>query len=193
MGAQLKEKKLPNGEKCWGLSSDKYVNAAISNVENSVKKKGRKVPNKLKHPMTSDFVPELDISLELSKEDAIFYQELLGILRWAIELGRADILHEVSILSQYQVSPREGHLNELLHIFGCLKRRPKLSIYMDPIIPNIDYSDFKTNPQDFSEYYRDAQEQLPHDMPKPRGSQVSITAFVDASFAQNIKTSRHQI
>ena len=76
LGAQLKEKKLPNGEKCWGLSSDKYVNAAISNVENSVKKKGRKVPNKLKHPMTSDFVPELDISLELGFITEKNYKEI---------------------------------------------------------------------------------------------------------------------
>ena len=188
LGVQLKEKKLPNGRKCWSLSSDKYVNAAISNVDNSVKRKGRKVPNKVKNPMTSDFVPELDTSSELNKEDVTFYQELIGILRWATELGRADILYEVSILSQYQASPREWHLNELLHIFGYLKKKPKLSIYMDPILPNIDYSDFKTNPQDFSEYYLDAQEQFPHDMPKPRGSQVSITAFVDASFAQNKKT-----
>ena len=82
--------------------------------------------------MTSDFVPELDGSLELSKDDITFYQELIGILRWATELGRADILHEVSILSQYQAMQREGHLKELLHIFGYLKRRPKLSIYMDP-------------------------------------------------------------
>ena len=27
----------------------------------------------------------------------------------------------------------------------------------------IDYSDFKTKPQDFAEYYGDAKEQLPHD------------------------------
>ena len=76
LGAQLKEKKLPNGRKCWSLSSDKYVNAAISNVEDSVKKKGRRVPSKVKNPMTSDFVPELDTSSELSKEDVTFYQEL---------------------------------------------------------------------------------------------------------------------
>ena len=87
-----------------------------------------------------------------------FYQELIGILRWATELGRADILHEVSILSQYQVSPREGHLDELLHIFGYLKKRSKLSIHMDPSLPVIDYSDFTTKPQDFAEYYRDARE-----------------------------------
>ena len=63
-----------------------------------------------------------------------------------------------------------------------------MSIYMDPSLLVIDYGDFKTKPQDFAEYYRDAREQLPHDMPTPRGPNLSITAFVDASFAQNKKT-----
>ena len=137
--------------------------------------------------MTSDFVPELDESPESSKGGMTLYHELIGILRWATELGRADILHEVSNLSQYQAVPREGHLNELLHIFGYLKKRPKMSIYMDPSLPKIDYGAFKTRPQDFAEYYRDAHEHLPHDMPVPRGVSVSITTFVDASFAQNKK------
>ncbi len=117
-----------------------------------------------------------------------FYQELIGILRWATELGRADILQAVSILSQYQSSPREGHLNELLYIFGYLKKRPKVSLFMDTTLPHIDYGEFKTNPQDFAEYYQDVHDHLPHDMPSPRGASVSITAFVDASFAQNKKT-----
>lgn len=188
LGAQLKKKKLPNGMPCWCLSSEKYVNAAIKNVDDAVKKKKRRIPSKVRTPMTSDFVPELDGSNELSQEDLTFYQELIGILRWATELGRADILHEVSILSQYQACPREGHLNELLHIFGYLKKHPKLSVYMDPSLPNIDYSDFTTNPSDFAEYYRGAQEQMPNDMPRARGHFVTMTAFVDASFAQNKKT-----
>ena len=59
---------------------------------------------------------------------------------------------------------------------------------MDPSLPNIDYGVFKTKAQDFAEYYRDAHEHLPYDMPVPRGAMVWITAFVDASFAQNKKT-----
>ena len=144
LGAQLKKKKLPNGNHCWSLSSEKYVNAAIANVEAAAKKKGRKIPHKVRTPMTSSFVPELDGSTELDGEDLTFYQELIGILRWATELGRTDILHEVSILSQYQAAPREGHLEELLHIFGYLRRRPKMSIYLDPSLPNVDYGDFIT-------------------------------------------------
>ena len=47
--------------------------------------------------MTSDFVPKLDSSPELSKEDKSLYQEMIGILRWATELGRVDILYEVAV------------------------------------------------------------------------------------------------
>jgi hypothetical protein len=53
------------------------------------------------------------------------YQELIGELRWAIEIGRVDILHEVSLLSSHQASPRRGHLEQLIHIFSFLKRKPK--------------------------------------------------------------------
>ena len=121
----MKKKLLSNGGFCWNLSSDKYVNAAVNNVDESVKKKGMKIPTKARTPMTSSFVPELDSSRELSKEDLIFYQELIEILRWATELGRADIIHEVSILSQCQASKREGYLNELLHFLVIQRRGPR--------------------------------------------------------------------
>ena len=78
--AQLKKKLLPNGRFCWSLSSDKYVNAVINNVDESVKKKGMKIPAKVRTLMTSSFVPELDSSRELSKENLTFYQELLESL-----------------------------------------------------------------------------------------------------------------
>ena len=37
LGAQLVQKTLPNGLKCWCISSDKYVNAAVKNVEEAIK------------------------------------------------------------------------------------------------------------------------------------------------------------
>ena len=63
-----------------------------------------------------------------------------------------------------------------------------MSLFMDPSLPNINYGDFVTNPQDFVEYYRDASESIPGDMSRPRGGTVTTTAFVDASFAANKKT-----
>jgi hypothetical protein len=68
-----------------------------------------------------------------------YLQELIGVLRWATEIGRVDILLEVSLLSQYQASPREGHLEQLLHIFAFLKKHPKLTLYLSPEVPRIDY------------------------------------------------------
>ena len=38
---------------------------------------------------------------------------------------------------------------------------------------------------DFVEHYHDAEEQMPHRMPVPRGKPVAATGFCDASFASN--------
>jgi hypothetical protein len=134
--------------------------------------------------------PELDVTEELDEQGITFFQELIGILRWATEIGRVDILFEVSLLSQYQASQREGHLTQLLHIFAFLRTHPKLTLYLSPELPNMDYGDFQMSRQDFAEIYRDAEEELPHRMLIPRGRGVTITAFVDASRAANKVTRR---
>ena len=59
------------------------------------------------------------------------YHELIGELRWEIEIGRVDIEHEVSLLSSYQAAPRDGNLQHILHIFAFLKNNPKLTLYFD--------------------------------------------------------------
>ena len=46
----------------------------------------------------------------------MWFQELIGILRWSVEIGRVDILTELSLLPACQASPHEGHLNQLLRI-----------------------------------------------------------------------------
>ena len=50
-------------------------------------------------PMDKDYRPELDVSKELNAELASRYMQLIGVLRWAVELGRYDIAVEVSLLS----------------------------------------------------------------------------------------------
>jgi hypothetical protein len=81
-------------------------------------------------------------------------------------------------------------LGQLLHIFAYLKKKPKISLYFDPSLPRIDYTLFTTNKEDFKEQYRDAEEMMPHNQPRPRGKPVVTTAFVDASHAANKKTRR---
>ena len=125
LGAKL-EKKVINSHKVWTITSHMYVKAAISNVKAHIRTLNMRLPTRISMPMTSNYVPELDATPELSSSDTQYYQELIGILRWATELGRVDILLEVSLLSQYQVSPCEGHMEQALHIFGYLKKNPKL-------------------------------------------------------------------
>ena len=189
MGAKIQRKSL-NGNKCWTITSVEYVKAAIDTVKTSLKDTTWKIQKGAKTPMAQSFVPELDDSPELSSRDITLYQEMIGMLRWACELGRVDILHEISLLSQYQISPREGQMRQLLMIFSYLERHPKLTLYMDTDQPQIEYSTFNNDTQEFLEYYRDAKEQLPHKMPRPRGRSVVTTAFVDSSHGANKVTRR---
>ena len=190
LGGKVQLKGL-NGINIWTITSTDYVKAAVENLEKQLGKKGLKLPSAVQ-PMATGFVPELDDSPELDAGDHTTVQELIGILRWAIELGRVDICHEVSILSQFQASPRQGHLEQLYHIFGFLKKNPKLTLYFDPNEPKLDESVFEngSTAKDFKEQYQDAEEELPTHMPKPRGKAVRITAFFDASHAANKVTRR---
>ena len=76
------------------MSSDTYVNAAIENIEKKLKSEGRHLPRRADTPMSSSYRPEEDVSAEPEGTDHTYFQELIGILRWAIELGRIDIMIE---------------------------------------------------------------------------------------------------
>lgn len=189
LGARLKKRKLGTYE-CWTMNSNDYIQAAIKNVEERLSRTGGKLVKRATTPMSSGYKPELEKSEELDAEDTQYFQELIGILRWATEIGRVDILTEVSLLSSYQASPRQGHMDEILHIFAYLKQKPKLSLYFDQMEPQIDSSIFNHNVEPFKEHYRDAKEDVPFNQPPPRGCSVVMTAYVDASHAANKVTRR---
>ena len=110
----------------------------------------------------------------------------MGILRWAVEIGRVDILTELSMLSLYQAAPREGHLERLINIFAFIKKKPKLTLYFDPTMPRLDAKMFNgSTSEKFREHYRDAKEEVPMRIPKSRGRSIHMTAFVDASHGAN--------
>ena len=45
------------------------------------------MPNKADTPLATTYRPELDISRELNEADTAYYQSLIGILTWSVELG----------------------------------------------------------------------------------------------------------
>ncbi len=74
------------------------------------------------NPFPTDYRPELDTSPELLPEHASYYQSLMGIFRWMIELGCIDICTEVSMLSLHMALPCQGHLEAALHVMSYLSR-----------------------------------------------------------------------
>jgi len=192
LGARVK-KQMIDGYWMWAISSVDYIKAAVKNIEEALAEKPRwELPNRKNAltPMSTGYEPELDGSPELNDADHTYYQELIGILRWATELGRVDILMEISLLSQYQACPREGHMEQVLRVIGFLKYHEKMSLYMDHRQPNLDTSMVRSDREAFKVFYRDAEEELPPRMPEPHGKPVSMLAYVDASHAANKKTRR---
>ena len=189
LGASLKLKTI-EGVDCWNMSSSKYVNAAVQNVQEKLKERNMVFPTRCYTPLTTGYRPEDDISPELDADDTTYYQELIGILRWAIELGRIDIGCEVSMLSSHLALPRQGHLQQAIHVFGYLKLHPKKSLYFNPGYIDVPPDRFQT--YDWSDFYRDAKEEVPLDAPEPRGRPVQISCFVDADHAANRQTRRSQ-
>lgn len=54
-----------------------------------------------------------------------------------------DILLEVSMMSMYLVLPRQGRLEQVIHIFGYLKTHNKLMLLFDSNHPQISSIRFK--------------------------------------------------
>ena len=192
LGAGLTKMVTANGTGCWAQSSDKYLAEAVKSVDAYLAEKGNKqLPTKnCPTPFSSGYRPEMDVSPELGKEGLAYYQELIGMLRWGIEIGRLDILLEVSLMSAYLASPREGHLEEVLHIFAYIKQHPKRKLAFDPDVPQIDDRRFAKH--DWYNFYRDAKEAIPPNCPEPRGKPVSVYCFVDADLAGNKQNRRSQ-
>ena len=120
-----------------------YVEAAVKNVTEYLKKRREGLAAKAVTPMTSGYRPESDLTPELGEEDAAYFHSLIGVLRWIVELGRVDINFEASMLSSHLVVPREGHMKELLHVFVYLKKHLNTEMVFDPSEPKIDMISFQ--------------------------------------------------
>ncbi len=69
--------------------------------------------------MNNTYSPEMDITHELNAEDVTFYQELIGVLQWAMEIGRVDILN--THLDFRGRLPFSSDLGNFYHTFCLVK------------------------------------------------------------------------
>jgi hypothetical protein len=114
----------------------------------------------------------------LGPDQATYFAGLIGVLCWCIELGRIDIIVEVSLLSRFLACPREGHMQQAFHVSGYLKKHAQSWMVFDVTEPAIDQSHFLVF--DWSEF---AEEAIPWDAPEPRGVSVVTSCFVDSDHA----------
>jgi hypothetical protein len=178
VGAKLKNTVLPNSVVDWGMSSNKYVQSAIQNIQEYLATipGDQKLKNKASGPFAGGYKPELDESHELDPIRANFYQSQIGILCWCVELGRIAIITEVSMLSTHLCLPREGHLEAVFHVFAYLGIHQHVRVVFDPTYPSVDMGTFiKT---DWKSMYGDVKEMIPSYAPFPRGKGVDLRLCV---------------
>ena len=193
LGANLKRWGLPDGRTVWAMDGIDYVRSSVGIVKDLLHIDGQvlKAGKAAERPMSKSYRPELDTTPELNPQLASRYQQLIGILRWAVELGRVDIMLEVALLSSFLANPREGHLDAVYNIFAYLEKHSSAPMAFDDLIPNLNpgafqHTDWTDSP------YKNAQEELPPKMPKPLGEPVVMSCFVDANHAGDQITRRSQ-
>ena len=105
LGADMELFTKSDGMKTWSLHCNSHVLAAVEAVKDLLAEDG----HKLKGPKNQDtsagalpanYKPGLDVTEECDANYVSRYQQLIGILRWAVELGRIDIQIEVALMSQ---------------------------------------------------------------------------------------------
>ena len=105
-----------------------------------------------------------------------------------MELGRVDIITEVSKLASYMAMPREGHLDAVIHVFSYLKLKHNSRIVFDPTYPELGTTG--TDLQEWKHFYGNVKEAIPPDASLPRGKEVDLRLYVDSDYAGEKRTRR---
>jgi len=93
----------------------------------------------------------------------------------AVALGRIDIAFCIAIMPRYLVQPRVGHLHEVYHLFGYLKSHDRSQSVLDASRRRLLVDEQHFVKQDWTDFYKDAQEPIPPKAPEPRGNSVILS------------------
>jgi len=92
------------------------------------------------------------------------------------------------MMSRYSHAPRQGHLEAMIRLYNYVKLHLNSHLLFDT--EKRDYSNLQPVEHEWGEYYPDAEEELPPNMPEALGESVQITFFVDADHASDLVTWR---
>ena len=143
----------------------------------------RKAPNYF----FMNYDPYTDVSTVYTANKASYFQSLIRITRWMVEIGHINIATDISLLSSHLVMPREGHIEAAIHVMSYLHLKHNSRLVFDTNYPTLDVCDF--DQYDWTTRYGDVKEVVPYNAPEPLGSSVVLQAMVDNYHAGD-KTNR---
>jgi len=139
------------------------------------------------------YQPDIDISDALGPDRASYYQTMIGVMRWMVEIGRVNIATEFSLFSSHLAYPPEGHFEFALHMMSYLKWKHNSCLVFDTIHPEIDFDTFNDGAE-WREFYDNVTEVIPFKSPNPRRKPVDINnlihMWVDSDHAGDKDTRR---
>ena len=83
------------------------------------------------------------------------------------------------MISSHLALPREGHLEQVFHIFAYLKKHHNYALTFNPSYPDVNIYTFLNH--EWTKLYGDVKEAMPPDIPEPLGKEGVIRCFVDAN------------
>ena len=98
---------------------------------------------KAENPFARSYEPNMDETPALEQELASWYQSLIHMLSWKVEIGRLGIITDVSMMASQMAMRREGHLEAVLHVLAYLCQKYNYRMSFDTTYPVINIIDFK--------------------------------------------------
>jgi hypothetical protein len=121
-----------------------------------------------------DHPTKLDKSDLLHIEGIKQYLLIIGLVQWAVQLGRLDVATATMTLSSFQAAPCKGHLEQAEHIVGYLVKNRNALVRVPTDMP--DYSALEKPTLNWSQSpYLGAHEIIDPDTPPPLGKSAKCT------------------
>jgi hypothetical protein len=168
----------------WELGRHTYIKECVRKLEADPSIDGELHPHKV--PLPAGCHPELDESPLLDADGVSKYQMLIGMAQWACTIGCLDIAFAVSSLSHFSASPRRGHLELAVYLFGYLKKYPnqRFILNSNSLLVDEELQQSSFHP-DFLEDYDGAKEEIGTGFPDPYGNELESSIFFDADHAHD--------
>jgi hypothetical protein len=167
------------------LSTRIYMQNFIPKFESLCGKEFKPV----KTPMSEGYHPETNDSPLCTDDDSAKYRSMIGCCEWIIVLRRFDIAYAKFSMNRLNMLPREGYLKAVKMILSYLKKYPEGKLNIDTTYPEhfVYTVEDHTN---WMEFYPDAEEEIPSDLPVSKEPKVRMTVYIDADHIHDLVTRR---